>query len=560
MKRTALLLPAMVAGLALSGVPALAQGPCPTAGCPAQTIGVVETPAEGATVSGYVRIVGFALDANQVSNVDLFVDGTDEANKVTPAGGANINLPRPDILQFYPTYTGTAGGNPGFEMSFKASSFSSGTHTLYVRITNTQGCCYYLAPRTVKVDNNKNAPPIGDVNFPRRDDSVAGVMQISGWALDDRKIDHVEIYVDGLQERQAVTGFYRPDVAAYYPDASMALLSGWFSSYDTTRLANGVHFISVKAVDDQGQANTLGVRRIQVFNNAQLLPPFGEVEYPLLNATWFGNCLKVVGGPSPYDITDPRYLMHIYGWALDVSTAVERGGVSHVWAEISGVVIKDTRGAFYTPGCHREFLLDNALIDCYGYYRPDIGKLYPGLPHSPNSGFHFYVDVGYLITQVGIKEGNHLLQIKAADKEDQQVLLKEIPINIECATGNLDPPPLAYVDDPYNYKFVNGIFPVLGWALDLDNVYRVRVKIDGFVQIDAVRNVDSAEYGLPSPDVAAVYANYPQRGFARWRFYLDTTKISNSEHDLDVEVIDSRGNTRVAGTRRFLVNNNTLVR
>ena len=76
----------------------------------------------------------------------------------------------------------------------------------------------------------------------------------------------------------------------------------------------------------------------------------------------------------------------------------------------------------------------------------------------------------------------------------------------------------------------------------------------------ASRGVDYAEYGLPSPDVAAVYPNYPQRDFARWRFYLDTTKLSNSEHDLLVEVIDGRDNVRSAGTRRFLVDNNTLVR
>jgi hypothetical protein len=101
---------------------------------------------------------------------------------------------------------------------------------------------------------------------------------------------------------------------------------------------------------------------------------------------------------------------------------------------------------------------------------------------------------------------------------------------------------------------------VLGWAIDLDSVVRVRILIDGFVQIDAVRGVDFAEYGLPSPDVAIAYPNYPNRGNARFRFWLDTTKLSNSEHDLIIEVLDGRGNRRSAGTRRFLVDNNTLVR
>ena len=107
---------------------------------------------------------------------------------------------------------------------------------------------------------------------------------------------------------------------------------------------------------------------------------------------------------------------------------------------------------------------------------------------------------------------------------------------------------------------VNGVFPVIGWALDLDGIAEVHVLIDGVMQVDAVTGVVQAEYGLASPDVALVYQNYPQSAYARWRFYLDTTKISNSEHDLLVEVLDGRGNLRSAGTRRFLVNNNTLVR
>ena len=79
-------------------------------------------------------------------------------------------------------------------------------------------------------------------------------------------------------------------------------------------------------------------------------------------------------------------------------------------------------------------------------------------------------------------------------------------------------------------------------------------------QIDAVTGVDWADYGYASPDVALAYPFYPQRGNARFRFYLDTTKLSNSEHDLLIEVLDAHGNVRSAGTRRFIVDNNTLVR
>lgn len=558
MTRKALILPAIVAILCWAAVPAAAQGTCANGdGCPAQTQGTIEFPAEGALVSGFVRVTGFALNGNLVSNVDLYVDGQEEANRITTPGGANINLPRADVIQAFPAYAGTPGEHPGFEMSFRASAFANGTHTIWVRITDVTGCCYWLASRSVRVDNTRNQPPFGNLDFPKPNDSVHanGVLQVAGWALDDRRVDHVEVLVDGLQERQAVVGVYRPDVAAYYPDVQNALVAGFILNIDSTRYPNGVHTVTVKAVDDQGQVGLIGQRKVQIFNNAPNLPPFGEVEYPMLNATWFGNCFAPVGGPSGGEILDPRYIMFVTGWALDTSNVMERGGLSHVFVEIDGVKLRDSR-----INCHREFNLNNMLIDCYGYYRPDVEVLYPGFQQAPNAGFNFAIDVGYLITQQGFREGGHILQVKAADKEDQVTLLKEVPIYFECATQNLDPPPLGFVEDPANYEFVNGVFPVIGWALDLDTVIRVRVLIDGFPQIDALRGVDYAEYGLASPDVGLVYPNYPQSTRARWRFYLDTTKLSNSEHDLLVEVIDGRGFVRSAGTRRFLVNNNTVVR
>ena len=117
--------------------------------CPSQTLGSIDVPVDGATVSGYVQVIGFALDGNLVSSVDVFVDGTDDSNRVT-ADGANINLPRPDVIQFFPQYAGTAGQHPGYQASFKATIFSNGSHTIYVRVTDVTGCSYFLTPRAVQ--------------------------------------------------------------------------------------------------------------------------------------------------------------------------------------------------------------------------------------------------------------------------------------------------------------------------------------------------------------------------------------------------------------------------
>jgi len=426
-----------------------------------------------------------------------------------------------------------------------------------VRITDVTGCSYFLSPRTARIDSSRNQAPFGELESPMPNDSVHanGVLIVKGWALDDRRIDHVSVYVDGLLERDAVTGVYRGDVASSYPGVPSAATSGFVLNLDSTRLTNGVHTVTVKAVDDQGQAGLLGVRAVQVFNNAPNLPPFGWVDAPMLNASWFGNCGQVQGTVSGGDIRDGRYIMYVTGWALDTSVIVERGGVSHVFLEMDGVQLKDTR-----LNCHREALLQNKMVDCYGFYRPDVEHFYPGFQQAPNVGFNFGVDVGYLITQRGFSEGAHMLQVKAADKEDNISLLREIPIVMKCCSNLCDSVPIGYVDDPSNYKIVDGVFPVVGWALDIDGITRLQILVDGVVQVDAVRGVDYAEYGLSSPDVANVYPNFPDSSRARFRFYLDTTKLSNSEHDLLIQVTDYRGGAASAGTRRFLVDNNTLVR
>lgn len=557
MRLRAAVLPALAFGLVLAA-PAKAQN---GEGCPAQTVGVIEQPAEMAVVSGFVRVKGFFLNGNEVSNVDLYVGGQEEANRVTAPGGTNINLPRPDVVQAFPAYAGTPGEHPGFETSFRGSNYSNGTQTVYVRITDRTGCAYFLAPRRVRLDNRKNQAPFGSLDFPKENASVHGngVLQVAGWSLDDRRIDHVEIYVNDLQERQAVLGVYRPDVYGNYPGVPESLLSGFIMNIDATKYPAGWYRLSVMAVDDQGQKGLLGSRRFQVLGvGAGNLPPFGEVEYPMLNANWFGNCFVQLGGPGPSGdpgfIRDPRFVMYVTGWALDTSTYQDRGGVSHVQVEIDGVTIKDSR-----LNCGRISNLGNKLLDCYGYYRPDIEVLYPGFQQAPNCGFHFAVDVGWLLTQKGFKEGAHMLQIKAYDKENQYKEIASIPINMHCATANLDPPPIGLIEDPTNYKFINGIYTVVGWTLDLDGVQKVRLLVDGIPQIDAVRKVDYAEYGLPSSDIEDVYPNYSGSANARFRFYLDTTLLSNSEHDLQIEVWDSRGPAS-AGTRRFLVSNNTLVR
>ena len=76
-----------------------------------QPIGGIDYPADGQTVSGIVRVSGFALDFNAVDRIELFVDGV-------VVNRADTNLPRPDVLEIFPAYVNSATPNPGFLTAF----------------------------------------------------------------------------------------------------------------------------------------------------------------------------------------------------------------------------------------------------------------------------------------------------------------------------------------------------------------------------------------------------------------------------------------------------------
>jgi len=62
---------------------------------------------------------------------------------------------------------------------------------------------------------------------------------------------------------------------------------------------------------------------------------------------------------------------------------------------------------------------------------------------------------------------------------------------------------------------------------------------------------------IARPEVFALsyYPGYPNVTNPGWQFQLDTTKLNNGEHFLDVIVTDNLGATTYIGKRRFVVNN-----
>jgi hypothetical protein len=255
----------------------------------------------------------------------------------------------------------------------------------------------------------------------------------------------------------------------------------------------------------------------------------------------------------------------VAGWALDVGARLDQGQVAYVELLLDGNILANTRTDCIQVG--RNF------INCYGINRPDVARSYSGYVNADNAGFSFsfalirsetdptgliaialptaeaqtFRVVGYTLP------GKHDLAVRVGDVEETVTQLGAMSVDVFCDQTQFDRAAFGYVDTPSNYQFINGIFTVFGWAVDLDGIQRVEVDVDGQV-------VGNATYGLSRPDVPAAdpRVSSVNVGFG---FALDTTRLSDSEHDLVIYVVDRTFGTprrTEIGRRKFVVNNNAL--
>lgn len=520
----------LVLGLVLLGVVAPAS---------AQTdfFAFLEKPAAGETVSGVVLVQGWAVDPTGISRVDLIVDGQYYHS-------ANIDIPRIDVVEANPNWEGNQVLLPGFQTGFLASRLSNGSHTVMVRIFTEDNRVFEVGERTINVDNSINQAPFGYVEAPGSVSifDVNGSFPVTGWVVDVDGIERVDVLIDSTVVQGAVHGSPRPDVGNTVPDLPSATFSGFLAQVDSTRFIDGVHTLTVRALDKKGLTRTIGRRTIQIFNSENNLRPFGSLDQPQRDALLWGNC-NVAPPPISPPINPNVPITPIRGWALDLGTREDTGRVAYAELLIDGVQWGSTDDCVFSPTF-------NAFIYCYGLPRPDVAKYYPTHPDALRSGFFFPIDVGALIN-LGVREGHHAIKIRVGDQEQTFADIPStsgVPVFFGCIQGSFFNP-IGYIDVPRNYDFVNGMVTFLGWAMDdsVRTVAAVEIMIDG--QIAGL-----AEYGFLRTDVRAAYPTY-QQDRVGWRFNMDTTQLSDGRHRLTVTAISATGARGEIGSVDFYTDN-----
>jgi hypothetical protein len=106
-----------------------------------------------------------------------------------------------------------------------------------------------------------NELPFGHVDVPVAGAQVNAQAPIAGWALDDRGVREIRVYVDGHIVNTGQLTAQRPDVSKAFPQyARESHLHGWalLLGFD----APGPHTVIVQAVDTDGATRDIGTLNV----------------------------------------------------------------------------------------------------------------------------------------------------------------------------------------------------------------------------------------------------------------------------------------------------------
>lgn len=181
-----------------------------------------------------------------------------------------------------------------------------------------------------------------------------------------------------------------------------------------------------------------------------------------------------------------------------------------------------------------------------GLPRIDIEQAYPNYPgiHNIAPGFQ----IGVLASR--FTNSAHTVMVKVFYSDGRSAELGRRTITID---NTLNQSPFGNLDMPDSAATYNaaGSFPVVGWAADTDGVSRVDVYVDNGI-------LQSAVYGDERPDVGNTFPDFPNSLYSGFVAHIDTTRIKDGVHLLEVRATDRLGLSKLIGRRQVQVfNENT---
>lgn len=465
-------------------------------------IGHVETPADGASVSGSIAVTGWALDDTGVESVKVY-NNTNMGEVFL--GDANfVEGQNYDIIGSYPQYPNVYQAGWGYMLltNFLPGG-GNGTYQITTYATDLDGNKSFLGSRTIHADNENAVKPFGAIDSPAPGETVSGSTYRNwGWALTPQPNtiptdgSFISVQVDGQHVGSPNYGIYRQDIAALFPDYNNSQGAVGYFDLDVTQYANGVHTISWSVSDDAGNTDGIGSRyfTIQTENGASVRATPEEIK-------------KATSWMNPQTQTGTFTVSNPGTGTLD-------------WT------VTD----------------DSDWLIC----TPQSGS------NAANTG----TDVTVTIDPTGLSEGNHQATVTVS-ADDSYNSPQTVTVDLNVVSPAQDHPPFGTFDTPLDGSTVRSSIPVTGWALDDVEVDNVKIYNGNQFVGDAVF-VEGAR-----PDVAALYPEYPNNTNAGWGYMLLTNFLpngGNGTYTLHAIATDATGKSVTLGTKTITCDNANAVK
>ena len=240
--------------------------------------GVLDTPANGAVVSGSIAVSGWALDDLGVSSVSIYRDPVGgEGGQVFIGQATFVTGARPDVEAAYPLIASNKRAGWGYLLlTNMLPGQGNGTFNLYAYAADADGNRVLLGTRTISAANSSAMTPFGAIDTPDQGADTAGSGYVNfGWALTPQPkmipLDGstINVILDGVSVGPLTSyNLYRPDVSGLFPGLKNSGGPVGYRVIDTTALSEGVHAIAWVATDDAGKATGIGSRYFTVQNSA----------------------------------------------------------------------------------------------------------------------------------------------------------------------------------------------------------------------------------------------------------------------------------------------------
>jgi hypothetical protein len=286
--------------------------------------------------------------------------------------------------QSFVTVSPASGTGPG---SFTVSVQSGGLTTpgnLQANVSVTSNGVSN-SPQNVQVNVSVLNPssviaPFGSFDTPVNNTTgIAGAIPITGWALDQIEVTHVDILREPVVGEPAGTLIFvgtavfvadaRPDVQSMFSTYPFSYRAGWGYQMLTNFLpnasgsgasGNGTYKIHAIAYDRSGLTTDLGTKTIGV-DNAHAAKPFGTIDTPTQGGTISGS-----------DVVN-------FAWALTQQPFMIPNDASTITVVIDGAVVGHPT---------------------YDQFRSDIATLFPGYANSGGAVGFFHLNTTTLANGV----------------------------------------------------------------------------------------------------------------------------------------------------------------